>query len=71
MWSDVQDLLELMVFLDVELATLVGESEGARLAVDFTLAFPQMVEGLVAVAPVVSGYGWQDAASRCSARRSG
>lgn len=59
-YSDVQDLLEVMVFLDVERATLVGLSAGGAVAVDFTLAYPEMVAGLVPVSPALSGYEWQD-----------
>jgi len=59
-YSDVQDLLEVMVFLDVERATLVGLSTGAAVAVDFALAYPEMVAGLVPVSPVLSGYEWTD-----------
>jgi pimeloyl-ACP methyl ester carboxylesterase len=59
-YSDVQDLLEVMVFLDVERATLVGLSVGAAVAVDFALSYPEMVAGLVPVSTVLSGYEWQD-----------
>ena len=59
-YSDVQDLLEVMVFLDVERAPVVGLSAGGAVAVDFTLAYPEMVAGLVPVSPVLSGYEWQD-----------
>jgi len=59
-YSDVQDLLELMVFLDVERATLVGLSVGAAVAIDFTLAYPEMVAGLIPASPVLSGYEWND-----------
>ncbi len=59
-YSDVQDLLEVMVFLDVERAPLVGLSAGAAVAVDFALAYPEMVAGLVPASPVLSGYEWND-----------
>ncbi|TMK62409.1 MAG: alpha/beta hydrolase [Actinobacteria bacterium] len=59
-YSDVQDLLEVMVFLDVERATLVGLSAGAAVAIDFALAYPEMVAGLVPASPVLSGYEWND-----------
>ena len=59
-YSDVQDLLEVMVFLDVERAKLVGLSAGGAVAIDFTLSYPEMVAGLVPVSPVLSGYEWQD-----------
>ena len=42
--------------LDVERATLVGLSSGAEIALDFTLAHPARVEGLVLASPGVSGW---------------
>jgi 3-oxoadipate enol-lactonase len=59
-YSHVQDLLELLVFLDVERATLVGESVGGTIAVDFAIANPEMVSGLVLVGSGLSGHEWED-----------
>lgn len=42
--------------LDVERAHLVGLSGGARIAIDFSIRYPERAEKLVAVAPGISGY---------------
>jgi pimeloyl-ACP methyl ester carboxylesterase len=54
-WSDVDDLHALLEFLKIEQAILIGCSYGGSLAVDYTLAHPDRVEGMVLVGPVVSG----------------
>jgi 3-oxoadipate enol-lactonase len=59
-FSNVQDLLELLVFLDVERATLVGESMGGTIAIDFAIANPEMVSALVLVGSGLSGHEWTD-----------
>jgi 3-oxoadipate enol-lactonase len=41
-------------------AFLVGSSHGGELTIDFTLAHPKLVEGMVLVGAVVSGYGFSD-----------
>ncbi|HSD76679.1 MAG TPA: alpha/beta hydrolase [Solirubrobacteraceae bacterium] len=43
-------------------AWLVGSSQGGRIAIDFTLARPERVAGLVLVAPAVSGWELPDVA---------
>ena len=55
-----RDLHVLLATLGIEKATLVGLSLGARTAVDFTLEHPDMVEALVAVAPGISGWEFDD-----------
>lgn len=40
----------------VSLAWLVGASLGAGVAVDFALAYPELVQGLVLLSPVVGGF---------------
>src|SRR5947209_4191296 len=58
-----QDLFDLLTFLGVQRAALVGLSMGGGLAVDFTLEHPEMVTALVAVALGLSGFsGGQSAA---------
>lgn len=59
-YSDLDDLLALLVFQYVERASLVGMSAGGALAIDFTLANPEMVTELVPVASGLSGYEWED-----------
>ncbi len=55
-FSDVADLASVLDAYGLETAVLVGESRGARLAIDFALAHPQRVRGLFLLAPDVSGY---------------
>ena len=55
-YSDHTDLRELLRQLGIERAAVLGCSSGGGIAIDFTLAYPEMVSGLVAVAPSVSGY---------------
>ncbi len=55
-YSDRQDLYELMKFLDIESAYLMGVSGGGALALDFTLEHPEMVDALIPVTAGVSGY---------------
>ncbi|HLI06354.1 MAG TPA: alpha/beta hydrolase [Ktedonobacteraceae bacterium] len=55
-YSDRQDLYELMQFLGVESAYLMGVSGGGALAIDFTLEHPEMVDALIPVTAGVSGF---------------
>lgn len=52
------DLHALLKFVGIEKVSLVGLSLGARVAVDFVLAYPNMVEKLVLIGPAVDGYEW-------------
>ncbi len=54
------DLLALMRALDVPRATLIGLSMGGRIAMDFALANPEMVDRLILVAPGISGGTWAE-----------
>ncbi|HKV11599.1 MAG TPA: alpha/beta fold hydrolase, partial [Thermoanaerobaculia bacterium] len=54
-YSDVDDLAAVFDALKIPRAILVGCSYGGSLAVDFALAHPDRVEGLVLTGPVVSG----------------
>ncbi len=54
-YSEVDDLATLLLELKVNRAVLVGSSHGGELSVDFTLAYPEVVQQLVLVGPVVSG----------------
>jgi pimeloyl-ACP methyl ester carboxylesterase len=54
-WSDVDDLHALFESLKLGRALLIGCSYGGSLAVDYALAHPDRLEGLVLVGPVVSG----------------
>lgn len=55
-YSDRQDLYELLKFLDIESAYLMGVSGGGALAIDFTLEYPEMVDALIPVTAGVSGF---------------
>ena len=55
-YSDRQDLYELMKFLGIESAYLIGVSGGGSLAIDFTLEHPEMVDALLPVTAGVSGF---------------
>ena len=55
-YSARQDLYELMRFLGIESAYLMGVSGGGALAIDFTLEHPEMVDALIPVRAGVSGF---------------
>ncbi len=55
-YSARQDLYELMKFLDIESAYLMGVSGGGALALDFTLEHPERVDALIPVTAGVSGF---------------
>lgn len=61
--SNVDDLYRLLTFLHIVKATLVGASLGGEIALDFTLAHPDMVSALVLAAPGVSGFELSDGLS--------
>lgn len=54
-FSHVGDLRAVLDGLGIERACLVGCSQGGRFAVDFALAHPERVSGLVLVAPAIGG----------------
>jgi pimeloyl-ACP methyl ester carboxylesterase len=55
-FASVDDLAAVMKAAGVEHATLVGSSAGGGIAVDFALAHPDAVDGLVLAGPWVSGF---------------
>lgn len=55
-YSARQDLYELMRFLGIKSAYLMGVSGGGALAIDFTLEHPEMVDALIPVTAGVSGF---------------
>ena len=70
------DLAALLSALHIERASLIGLSMGGRIAMDFALAHPDMVDRLVLAAPGISGGKWADdgdtawiAAARTAAQR--
>ncbi len=56
LYSNRQDLYELLKFLRIDRAVLVGCSQGAKTVLDFTLEHPEMTEALVLVSPSLSGF---------------
>ena len=54
------DVYGMLKFLNVDKAYVVGCSMGGGAALDFTLAHPEMVDGLVLVGPGVSGAPFED-----------
>jgi len=55
-FASVDDLAAVMKAAGIDHATLVGSSAGGGIAVDFALAHPQAVDGLVLAGPWVSGF---------------
>ena len=55
-YSDIEDLHTLLTSLNVGKTHLVGVSNGGRIAIDFTINHPSMVDALVLVGSGVSGY---------------
>ncbi|MBI1882247.1 MAG: alpha/beta hydrolase [Chloroflexi bacterium] len=63
LYSDHQDLYELLRFLDIDRIFVLGVSNGGRIATDFALAYPHMVTALIPVAAALGGYEYTDAAT--------
>lgn len=55
-YSDDEDLYNLLSYLKVRKAHIIGLSMGGRIAIDFALTHPEMVATLVPVAPGLSGF---------------
>lgn len=55
-FSGHEDVAGLLNFLNIEKAYVIGQSFGGYIAIDFALAYPEMVDALVLGAPNVSGY---------------
>lgn len=55
-YSDHKDLRALLHHLTVKKASLVGVSNGGRIAADFAVEYPSMLDHLVLVSPGMSGY---------------
>lgn len=54
-YSPTKDLWKLLAHLKVQHAVIVGSSSGGALAIDFAIAYPQMVDGLFLIGPVLHG----------------
>lgn len=55
-YSVVEDLNRLFTHLEIEKACLIAMSSGGRLAIDFTLQYPDKVSALILVGAVVGGF---------------
>ena len=55
-YSDYSDLAELLDYLGVDAAHIIGWSMGSGVAFDFAVAFPERTKSLVSVGPWVNGY---------------
>jgi pimeloyl-ACP methyl ester carboxylesterase len=58
-FSERQDVIDLLDHLAIEKAVLIGCSRGGRIAIDTTLEFPNRVNALVAVCSALSGFDFQ------------
>ena len=54
-FSNLADLRAVLDQLSLSTVSLIGCSQGGRVAIDFTLAYPQRVKKLILIAPAVSG----------------
>lgn len=52
----VEDVLELMDYLKLNQATIIGHSMGGQIATDFALNYPERVSNLVLIAPSLTGF---------------
>lgn len=59
-YYEIDDLATLLKHLKVQRAVIVGSSHGGELSIDFTLAHPDLVQQLVLVGAVVSGFPYSD-----------
>ena len=58
-YTDHTDLLGLMTELDLDQAILLGASNGGKIALNFSLAYPERVQALILVAAALEGYEYQ------------
>jgi 3-oxoadipate enol-lactonase len=59
-YSVVEDLNRLYSHLEIDKACLIAMSSGGRLAIDFTLQFPEKVSSLILVGAVVGGFPYTE-----------
>lgn len=57
-FSHIRDLEAVLSAVGIERAVIVGCSSGGELAIDYTLAHPERVLGLLLIGPIVSGMGY-------------
>lgn len=59
-FSYVEDLKELLNYLGIDRAHIVGVSMGGSIAIDFTLQYPDLVDYLVLSGPSLNGYSYEN-----------
>jgi len=59
-YLDVEDLYRLFKHLQIDKACLIAMSSGGRMAINFTLQFPEKVSSLVLVGAVVGGFPYTE-----------
>lgn len=57
-YSNLEDLNTLFTQLKIDRACLIGASSGGRLALDFTLMYPQKASSMILVGAVVGGFSF-------------
>jgi 3-oxoadipate enol-lactonase len=55
-YSDAEDLFALLKHLNIENTSILGNSNGGRIALDFASVHPTMVKSLILVSPGIRGY---------------
>lgn len=55
-FSDARDLHDLLKHLRIEKTSVLGVSNGGRIAFDFAVEYPKMLQSLMLVAPGIRGY---------------
>jgi len=55
-YSDAEDLFALLKHLNIESTSILGVSNGGRIALDFVSVHPSMVNSLILVSPGIRGY---------------
>src|SRR6266446_9842207 len=55
-YSDAEDLFALLKHLNIESASILGVSNGGRIALDFVSVHPSLVNSLILVSPGIRGY---------------
>jgi len=58
LWA--RDLREMLLRLGIERTHVIGPSLGGRIAIEFTVLYPEMVQSLVLAAPVIRRFDWSD-----------
>jgi pimeloyl-ACP methyl ester carboxylesterase len=59
-YSHTADLKALLDHLNVPQATIIGQSMGGEIAIDFALTYPEKTASLVLVDSTIGGYAWSE-----------